>query len=364
MNRPNKKTIPIHAVIAPEKRAVDMVPIRLADPANARPRFESIREALIEGRQIAINFEASSNCNLACDFCAMHTPSCDLDDVSDGKRPRKAKAHLKRPLFDAFIAKMAGLPPLKVLYFHGHGEPLLNKALPDMVRTALTRGVTESVAIVTNGTLLSADAFRRLADAGVDEVRVSLDVITPAEYARVKGVDMAAQVVSNLFDCMSVLRSTKLTTRLTIECMNWRDPASPLHAENRLIEERLGDTARATRGVTLRWRDEFGWLEQVGHGNVHRQRNRPCEQPFYMLMIHADGAVSACCGDTVKGLVVGDLTQAEHMRDIIQGAALRAFRRKMLDEDFSSLPQCRHCDAESVADLELRHGKQELLSLL
>jgi len=102
----------------------------------------------------------------------------------------------------------------------------------------------------------------------------------------------------------------------------------------------------------------------MGHQSAARGRARPCEQPFYMLMIHADGVVSACCADSPKGLVVGDLKSASHFRDILNGDPLRDLRRKVLEEDYSSLAQCRNCDAESVVDLELRHHRQTLLDLI
>ncbi len=341
-----------------------VIPNQLADLASARPRFESIWTALQEGRQIAINFEASSNCNLACSFCGMHSNATDLDIGGVGKLVRKDKHHLRRELFDEFVEKMVGLPPLKVMYFHGHGEPLLNKRLADMIRTVKTLGITESVVIVTNGTLLTVERFQELAEAGVAEVRVSLDVITPEVYKKVKGVDMAEQVVANVLACLERLRNSDITMRLTVETMHWKDTNSPLYQENQLIEARLSEEFSRTPNAILRWREEFNWLEQMGQAPTEYRRNRPCEQPFFMLMIHADGVVSACCADSAKGLVVGDLRQASHMRDIMQGSALRELRKKTLEEDFSTLPQCRSCDAKSVVEIELRHRKHELLNLI
>jgi radical SAM protein with 4Fe4S-binding SPASM domain len=365
MNLPAEKFIPIHAARAPRTETPALVvPIASADEANTASRFENIVNAIAEGRQIAVTIEATSNCNLACTFCGMHSADYDLDDDSGGKAVRKRKQHLKLPVFDAFREKMAGMPPLKVLYFHGHGEPLLNKSLATMVRSAREARLTESVVIVSNGTLLTPHKLRQLADAGVDEIRVSLDVITPATYARIKGADMGEQVVDNILACLKTLRDTDTRLRLAIDCMKWRDPNSPLYAENRLIEARLGDEVARTPNASIRWRDEFGWVDQMGHRDEARERNLPCEQAFYMLMIHADGKVSACCADSAQGLVVGNIHEANHFRDIIRGAPLRQVRTALLNGDFDRLPQCRKCDIHSVVDSALENGKDRLLPIL
>lgn len=342
------------------------VPIDSANVNSATSRFNNIVEALKQGKMIALTIEATSNCNLSCQFCGMHSKAYDLDDGSDGKAARKSKGHMRLPLFLSFVEKMGGLPPLKVLYYHGHGEPLLNKNLEKMIEAAVSAGLTERTVIVSNGTLLTANRLVKLVEAGMNEIRVSLDVITPATYQRIKGEDMGAQVVENIRACLKEIRNSNLKVGFSIDCMRWRDKASELYAENRLIEETLSEEVKNTPGANIRWRDEFNWIEKMGHAQtvVFHQRKAACENPFYMLMVHTDGRVSACCGDSTLDLVVGDLKNVRSFKEIIEGAPLQDLRRALLKGDLKNYSICQRCDAGSVVDIELSKNREKLLPIL
>jgi MoaA/NifB/PqqE/SkfB family radical SAM enzyme len=342
------------------------VPIASADITQANERIGSVLRALKEGRQIAVTMEATSYCNLECDFCGMHSGAYDLDDSTQGRTPRKAKEHLRYEVFCSFVEKMAGAPPFKALYFHGHGEPLLNKELPRFITTAKERQLSENVVIVTNGTLLTGQELVTLVRAGTNEVRVSLDVMTPAVYAQVKGRDMGQRVVANIHECLAKINEDGLPVRFTIESMKWRSHHAALSAETALIEATFQDLVAKTPGACIRWREEFGWVDQMGHRKpiMPFRRRVPCELPFYNVMIHSDGKVSACCADSSQTLVVGDLSKAQSFREIYQGRKLQMVRRGLLNGDFSGIGQCRSCDVGSVADEGLLVRKDEILPIV
>jgi len=346
--------------------STSVVPIHSANNNNARERFNNILSALQESRQIAVTIEATSYCNLACEFCGMHSLVYDLDDGSGGRAPRKIKKYLQHSVFLTFLAKMVGMPPLKVLYFHGHGEPLLNKDLPLLVAAAKEAGVAEHIAIVTNGTLLTGEELAKLVQVGVNEIRVSLDVLTPDVYLQVKGVDMGKRVANNIIACLETIQRDHLKVRFAIDCMRWRDRGSTLYAENGLIESVFGGIVADTPGASIRWRDEFGWVDQMGVRTpvVRFRRAKPCEQPFYMLMVHSDGKVSACCADSSQTLIVGDMNEVDRFHEIYQGNKLQAIRRALLTDDFAPIPQCAMCDVTSVVNQELQLGKNAALSIL
>lgn len=72
---------------------------------------------------------------------------------------------------------MEQFPVLERAVLHGVGEPLLNRDLPRMVAHLKSRGVY--VLFNTNATLLTEDWGRRLIEAGLDELRVSVDGADP-----------------------------------------------------------------------------------------------------------------------------------------------------------------------------------------
>lgn len=355
--------IPMRDTVNPSSAPV--VPIHSANIGHARERFNNIILALRSGRQIALTIEATSYCNLACEFCGMHSEFCDVEDNSRGRTPRKKKGYLRYPVFMSFLNKMIGMPPLKVLYFHGHGEPLLNNDLSQFISAARDAELAEQIVIVTNGTLLTGQKLIQLVQAGITEVRISLDALTPTVYLRVKGAGMAEQVKSNIFECLETINTRNLQVRFAIDCMKWRNKASELYAENRLIESTFADVVAHTPGASIRWRDEFGWIDQMGYGQSSAPvyRTTPCEQVFYMLMVHTDGKVSACCADSTQTLIVGDMNEVNQFQQIVRGSKLQAVRRALLT-GCPEISQCRMCDVFSVVDRELQLGKELLLPIL
>lgn len=345
---------------------VSAVPIASADIAQTNQRINNVILALKEGRQIAVTMEATSYCNLECEFCGMHSGAYDLDDATEGRAPRKAKEHLRYDVFCAFVEKMAGAPPFKALYFHGHGEPLLNKELPRFIATAQARKLSDTIVIVTNGTLLTGKELVKLVHAGTHEVRVSLDVMTPEVYAKVKGRDMGQRVVANIYECLETIKQEGLRIRFTIESMKWRPHHAGLSVETALIESTFQDLVSKTPGACIRWREEFGWVDQMGHRKpiMPYRRRVPCELPFYNLMIHSDGKVSACCADSSQTLVVGDMAEARSFREIYQGHKLQTVRRGLLNGEFAHIGQCQSCDVGSVADQGLLARRDEILPII
>jgi len=66
------------------------------------------------------------------------------------------------------------------------GEPLLSPELPEIVERGSAAGA--AVSIITNGSLLTRDKARRLADAGLSTLTVSLDGLRPGTHDHSRGV--------------------------------------------------------------------------------------------------------------------------------------------------------------------------------
>jgi MoaA/NifB/PqqE/SkfB family radical SAM enzyme len=85
---------------------------------------------------------------------------------------------------------------LERVVLHGIGEPLLNRDLPRFVAHLKERG--SEVLFNSNAILLDQKRGDALVEAGLDELRVSMDAVTPELYARLRGVDQLPKVIRNL----------------------------------------------------------------------------------------------------------------------------------------------------------------------
>ena len=82
---------------------------------------------------------------------------------------------------------------IKVLSFAGFGETLLHPRLADMVAYAKKACIAEAIRIITNASLLTHEMSDKLIDAGIDELKISIQGIDAEDYKRVCGYDIDFQ---------------------------------------------------------------------------------------------------------------------------------------------------------------------------
>lgn len=129
----------------------------------------------------SLYLETTSRCNSLCETCIL---------TFGGREPQRDLS------WDEFRSVVDQFPVLERVLLHGIGEPLLNRDLPRMIAALKARGA--HVLFNSNAITLSRAMARALIDAGLDELRVSLDGSTRATYARIRGVDAFDRVMGNL----------------------------------------------------------------------------------------------------------------------------------------------------------------------
>src|SRR5689334_13714563 len=103
-------------------------------------------------------------CNLTCGYCN------EYDDFS-----KCIALDIMKQRID-HLAKLG----LAILVFSG-SEPLMHKELDDMIAYTRSKGIM--VGLITNGYLLSPDRIKRLNQAGLDYMQISIDNIQPDEVS-------------------------------------------------------------------------------------------------------------------------------------------------------------------------------------
>src|SRR5262245_35470865 len=159
-------------------------------PALSSPRvdprryFESVAEARDQRAQrlpVCVYLETTNRCNLLCTTCPR--TYAELEPPAD----------MSWQLFTSIVDQ---IPDLERAVLHGIGEPMLVKHLPKMVRYLKDRGTY--VLFNTNGTVLNERNGRALIEAGLDELRVSLDAANAKSFLAVRGKDYFGRILRNV----------------------------------------------------------------------------------------------------------------------------------------------------------------------
>ncbi len=156
-------------------------PARSIDPRRYHEAADPQRSPIVASPPLCLYLEVTNRCNLLCATCPR--TYVELEPPAD----------LSWDLFRRIVDQ---LPGLRRAVLHGVGEPMLVKSLPKMVRTLAERGVY--VLFNTNGTVLNERNGRALIEAGLDELRVSLDAATRESFRAVRGKDYFDRILANV----------------------------------------------------------------------------------------------------------------------------------------------------------------------
>jgi len=256
---------------------------------------------------------------------------------------------------------------------HGVGEPMMVRALPRMIRYLKDRSVY--VLFNTNGTLLTQRAGRELIDAGLDELRVSLDAATPQTFALVRGRDLFTRILRNVrafttlqseLNCATPRVSLWLTglketiaelpafvrlardigvfevylQRLVYfpEGQGLARPASALFEQVTASEDaaiRDAEALAVSLGITF----NASGATEPGTSLRQPRDQQPwslCRRPWSLMYFTAHGKALPCCiaPFSMRGytsFTLGDATQ-QSLREIWNGRHYQAFRRALLSE--------------------------------
>ena len=178
-----------------------------------------------------VYIEPTNRCNELCQTCPrtffQREPEADLD-------------------FERFVHILDQFPGVDRVVLHGIGEPLLARDLPLMVAEANRRGAR--VLFNTNALALHPRLAQRLMDAGLDELRVSMDAADPRTYRAIRGVDGYAKAMRRTADFCAYLRERGLDRpRVSLVFMAMRESLAELRAEDLL---------------SVSWRRQLGGLTQ------------------------------------------------------------------------------------------------------
>jgi MoaA/NifB/PqqE/SkfB family radical SAM enzyme len=328
---------------------------------DPRRYFETVvaeRGAVADPDPVCLYLETTNRCNLLCETCPRTFE--DLEPPAD----------LSWPLFTRIVDQ---LPRIDRVVLHGVGEPMLVKALPRMIRYLKERGTY--VLFNTNGTLLTRKKGRELIDAGLDELRVSLDAAEPGVFLRVRGKDMFDRIVRNVAAFTALQRAeniarpavslwltglketidqlpdfVRLAARMGVgevylqRLVYFPEGQSLARAQSSLFESldcdearRLDEAAALARSLGIGF--NASGATEPGTSLKRSAGDQPwslCRRPWTLMYFTAHGRAIPCCIAPFSqrgydGFTLGDATQ-ESLRQIWNGPRYRAFRTALLSD--------------------------------
>lgn len=136
----------------------------------------------MEDKLKKLYIEPTSKCNLNCKMCFRNTW---IDE------------ELGNMTMETFHNAINTMPSgVEKIFFGGMGEPLFHSNIIEMVKIASSK--VKEVEILTNGTLLNEEMSKKLLEAGLTMLWISIDSLEPEGYEKIRVNSKLEKIINNI----------------------------------------------------------------------------------------------------------------------------------------------------------------------
>jgi len=254
-----------------------------------------------------VEISESGTCNRKCSFCPRSDP--DFIDV---------KEFIKPDLHKKLLKELSEVNFSGTIRYSGFVEPLLDKNIYNLLKTAKNLIKKVNLEMVTNGDVLDKERLKKLFDSGLD--KLSISVYDGPE---------------SLEKFIELRKESKLSEKQVV-------------IRNRYLPE------DQDFGITMSNRS--GMLKNAEHKimPLTKKLNHPCYYPSYTFFMDYNGDVLMCAHDWGKKRILGNLNKKTFL-EIWTSQIAKISRKKLIKGDRGISP-CDVCDVHGTLIGE-KHSK-------
>lgn len=286
-----------------------------------------------------LDIETTTRCNLSCPMC----PRTDL--VNEGKFTDNG--FLSREDFARIIDQgvLYGAKAIKMNYL---GEPLLHKDVAWQVRYAKEKGILD-VLMNSNGSALTEDNARKLLEAGIDGIFISMDAANPKLYEQQRVGARLGRTIDNVYRLVQLRAKIRPSCKIRVsmvmyEGQVWRDQLQALRTMWAGLVDSVSHVDFHDRGS-----------ESLGHV-YDPVEGFSCAHPFQRMVLKNNGNVTVCCNDSRDELVAGNW-RTQTLKDIWDGPVFTEVRTKHAADKYYDIDMCKRCAAPFNTEQVAKRGK-------
>ena len=273
---------------------------------------------------LKIQIQTQSRCNGRCVMC----PYPETSEILP-------QGVMRESTYRDIVKQLAGRGVERTSLFLMN-EPLLDDRLEAFTKI-LKDEVPETRALIfTNGHLLTGERARRLAEAGMDEINVSVNGFDSESHARIqKGIDFD-KVKANLLEVGELLGQGALGS-MEVKVVGLTLPGATAGAER--FREETGLPLFLKPVTNRAGLVDSRALDGAETGDVFRA----CQRPFVKAYVLYNGDMILCNCDWTRSYVVGNLRDLS-LEELWLSPRLMAVRKAQLNRRLEEDMPCAACD--------------------
>ena len=274
--------------------------------------------------------QVSNICNSSCIHCWFN--------ANPELRTRDGVKYMASELLCKIVDEIslhADTKPL--LRITGTGEPFMMQGLTKILSYASgKKGVR--VGIITNGSLVTSDRAKKLIDAGVEALEISVDAADKYTYERIRRGLKFETITKNINNMVLYRNKISANTKILVSIVE-----NPKEIDPQAVEAFWRDRAD---NVIMRKYLTYGQISEEGYSEetyLPPDKRVPCPYPFERMVILASGDVTFCNFDVEDSYYMGNITE-QSIEEIWRGPKFEAWRKLVLQCRFEDMPLCDKCN--------------------
>lgn len=287
--------------------------------------MENPKQFILRNFPIHLDIEATSRCNLRCTFCDK-LPLMEKGQLGD------IDIGLYKKIIDE--GEQNDLCSIKLSY---RGEPLLHPRIVEMVHYAKEKGILD-VYFNTNGMLLTAELSKRLIDAGLDRISISIEGTDPEKFETAR----VGAKFSMIFDNVKSLMELKAKMNVDYPRVRIQSVFLPdlnVDEYKRFWEPYCDEVA------VVDYKDESKRISGLKY-------DWACPQLWQRMTIEWDGTVLPCNNDDLRQLSPGNANQIS-IKDCWNHNIVNDVRRLHRSGSGDEITDCNGCPWRTAQIMKL-----------
>lgn len=277
---------------------------------------------------LKIQLQTASPCNAACQMCPWPQTRETLPQGS-----------MSNEVFDLFEHQVRGQPVERLSLFLMN-EPLIDRRLEGFIRRLKQALPRADQVIYTNGSLLSGERAEALAEAGLDELSISVIGFESESYRRLMGGLGFERALQRLTEVGQRLAAGRLgNMRVRVVGLDFPEGRAGMQAFAQQTGLPIYLNPLTNRAGNVAAEDFLDPTDLAARRGVFRA----CQRPFVKAYVLYTGQVVLCNCDWERSTIVGDIRQ-QTLAEIWRGPALNAIRRAHISARLPADSLCARCD--------------------
>jgi len=281
-----------------------------------------------------LEIEAYDGCNLNCVMCPLGK---DIYDAGGG---------IPLDLFNEIVEQLRDYSDwIKLVCLSRNGEPLLNKNVPKMVKKLKDVGI-KRVNFSTNATALTEKKSYELLNAGLDEIRLSIDGYTKETFEKVRKDANYDRILKNSLNFIKIRDKMNANTQVQIRFVEQKANTNEVQDWKNFWLSKVKPTDVVASKKMHSWGNKLDSFE----GQIDSDFRKPCISPFSTLEILHDGTVPLCGCDYKPTVILGNVKR-NTLLEIWNGEKFKKIRELHATgkrNDISICVGCRIWDTKKI----------------